>query len=133
MLEVKSIIWASYCDKVSDMLFGIAWFNNIWLPKIGCSWIFLQASSTCKDIGLKIEETSPLPISMHSAYPPVPYLISASSSVSLSSLHFYLTPWNMAVGTGSFYFGPFLSLETKATWAFFLECLAWVCRGTEFS
>jgi len=53
------------------------------------------------------------PTSIHSAYPFVPFLTVSTSSVSFSSVHVYFTPWNIAVGTGSFWKGPTLSLATN--------------------
>lgn len=53
------------------------------------------------------------PTSIHSACPLVPFLTVSTSSVNLSSVHVYFTPWKIAVGTGSFWNGPTLSFATN--------------------
>lgn len=64
--------------------------------------ILLHAASVYEIIVEKIDVTSPLPISIHSAYPFVPYRTYSTRFVRRTSEHTCFTPWNITVGTGSF-------------------------------
>ena len=81
------------------------------LPKMGCSLIFLQASSDWLIRVVKIEETSPFPTSTHSTWPLVPVFTCATKFFNKSSLQFYFIPWNMTVGVDWSKLGPSLGLE----------------------
>ena len=79
---------------------------NYFSEKTGCYYILLQACSAYVRTSVKIELISPLPISIHSACPPVPFWISFSNIVNFSSEHFWRIPWNMTVGTAESIPGP---------------------------
>jgi len=110
---------STICLPISDPWLRPSMLNYLY-PNIGCSLIFLQASFTWLLIVVINDVMSPLPISIHSTWPLVPWWTYSTRFVNNTSVHTCLIPWKITVGVGSSY-GPCLGFYMYPIFPLFLD------------